>query len=235
MVVCPVCQTQNDEFAIVCSSCKSYIQNRIANLDFFDTIWKVIESPRRAFHDITLAEHKNYSLLLFALFGVALSLTGFWYFRLGPRFDSLLDLLAGAVGAGIVIGFLAAFLFTVLFETFARMFGGKGSVRSSLAILAYATTPVSISLAFILPIELLSFGMFLFTRNPDPFTVKPGLYLTLIGTDCAVGVWAYVLGVLGAAVSKQMSVLKALIAVTAAAGISLGALFLSAGYLLGRL
>ena len=33
MVVCPVCGIQNDEYAIVCGSCKSYIQNRIANLD----------------------------------------------------------------------------------------------------------------------------------------------------------------------------------------------------------
>ena len=235
MVVCPVCGTQNDEYAIVCGSCKSFIQNRIANLDFFDTVWKVIESPRRAFHDITLAEHKNYSLLLFALFGISLSLTGFWYFRLGPRFDSLLDLLAAAAGSGVVIGIVAAFLFTAAFEVLARIFGGKGTVRSSLGILAYATTPVSLSLVLILPIELLTFGMFLFTRNPDPYTVKPGMYLTLIGTDCAVGIWAVVLGIIGAAVSKQMSAIKAIVAITVAAGISLGILFLSAAYVLGRL
>jgi hypothetical protein len=232
MVICPVCKTQNDEYAIVCRDCKSYIQNRIANLDFFDTVWKVIESPRKAFHDITLAEHKNYSLLLFSLFGIALSFTGFWYFRLGSRFESLLDLLAGATGIGVIVGLLSAILFTALFEIVARLLGGKGSVRNSLGILAYATTPVSLSLALILPIELLTFGMYLFTRNPDPYTFKPALYVTLIGTDCVVGLWAFVLGTLGAAVSKQISVVRSIVSVVAAASLSIGALFLAAEYVL---
>lgn len=232
MVICPVCKTQNDEYAIVCHSCKSYIQNRIANLDFFDTVWKVIESPRKAFHDITLAEHKNYSLLLFSLFGVALSFTGFWYFRLGSRFESLLDLLAGATGIGVIVGLLSAILFTALFEIVVRLLGGKGSVRNSLGILAYATTPVSLSLVLILPIELLTFGMYLFTRNPDPYTFKPALYVTLIGTDCAVGLWAFVLGILGAAVSKQISLVRSIVSVAAAASLSIGVLFLTAKYVL---
>ena len=232
MIICPVCKTQNDEYAVVCSSCKSYIQNRIANLDFFDMVWKVIESPRSAFHDITLAEHKNYSLLLFSLFGIGLSFTGFWYFRLGARFESLLDLLAGATGTGLIVGFVSAILFTGLYEIMVRLLGGKGSLKNSLAILAYSTTPVSLSLALILPIELLTFGMYLFTRNPDPYTFKPAMYVTLIGTDCVLGLWAFVLGILGTAVSKQLSLIKSIISVTAAVFVSLGALLLAAEYLL---
>jgi hypothetical protein len=232
MITCAVCKTQNDEYAIVCTSCKSYIQNRIPNLDFFDTVWKVIESPRTAFHDITLAEHKNYSLLLFSLFGIALSFTGFWYFRLGLRFESLLDLLAVATGVGVIVGFVCAILVTGLFEILARLFGGKGSVRNSLAVLAYATTPVSLTLVLILPVELLTFGMYLFTANPDPYTFKPGLYVTLIGADTAVGLWAFVLAILGAVVGKQMSLIKSVVSVTAATTLSIGALFLIAKYLL---
>ncbi len=235
MIVCPVCRSENDEYAITCTSCRSYVQNRIANLDFFETVWKVIESPRRAFHDITLADHKNYSLVLFALFGISLALTGFWYFRVGSRFESLLDLLAGAVGVGIILGFVVAILLTTLFEILARIFGGKGTVRSSLGILAYATTPVSLSLLLILPVELLTFGMFLFTRNPDPSVLKPGLYTTLLAADGAVGIWALALGVVGAAVSKQMPVFKSLVTVAIAATVTLGVVFLAAAYLLGAL
>jgi hypothetical protein len=228
MITCGVCKTENDEFAITCRNCKSYIQNRIPNLDFFDTVWKVIESPREAFHDITLAEHKNYSLLLFALFGIGLALTGFWYFKLGSRFESILDLMAEAIAIGIVLGFVSAALFSVLFSLTIKMMGGKWGVRNSLGILAYATTPVSLSLAFILPVELLSFGMYLFTSNPDPYTLKPGIYVALISFDCAMALWAFVLSVVGASVSKQLSVVKSLVVILITSGMTFSILYLLA-------
>ena len=235
MITCSVCKTQNDEYAITCGNCKSYIQNRIPNLDFFETVWKVIESPKKAFHDITLAEHKNYSLLLFALFGVALSFTGFWYFRLGTRFDSLLDLLGKAAGIGIIVGFASAVLFTLFFEMMIKLFGGKGTVRNSLGLLAYATTPVALSLVMILPIELLTFGMFLFTSNPDPSTIKPGMYVTLIAFDALMALWAVMLGIMGASVGKQVSYGKAVISVVVSTAGSLGVLFMVARYLVRTL
>jgi len=228
MITCGVCKTENDEFAITCRSCKSYIQNRIANLDFFETIWKVIESPRKAFHDITLAEHKNYSILLFVLFGVGLSFTGFWYFQLGSHFESLLDLLAEASGIGVALGLLCSLLFTVVFDGLMRIMGEKGTFRNSLGILAYSTTPVSLTLVLILPIELLSFGMYLFTSNPNPYTIKPGLFVALIAFDSAMALWAFGLSVVGISVSKQISAVKSIFAAFLTTVISLGILFLAA-------
>lgn len=226
MITCRVCNTENDEYAIVCGNCKSYIQNRIANLDFFPTVWKVIETPKKAFHDITLAEHKNYSLLLFSLFGIALSFTGFWYFKLGSRFDSLFDVLAAAGGVGIIVGFLSAALCTTVFEITMKIAKGKGRARNSLGVLAYATTPVSLSLVMILPIELLTFGMYLFTSNPDPYSIKPGMFIALVSFDSLMALWTFVLAVIAASVAKQISVIKASAAMLATAAISLGILFL---------
>lgn len=228
MIKCRVCNTENDEFAVICLNCKSFIQNRVTNLDFFATVWKVIESPRKAFHEITLAEHKNYSLLLFSMFGVGLSFTAFWYFRLGTRFESLLDLLAKATIIGIGLGLASAILFTFVFELLVRMTRGKGTVRSSLAILAYSTTPVSLTLFLILPVELLTFGMYLFTSNPDPYSIKPALYVALLSFDTAMALWAFVLLVIGTSVSKQLSVLKSVFSALVASAISLGILFLLA-------
>lgn len=233
MKTCSVCHTENDEFAVVCSHCKSYIQNRIPNLDFFETAWKVIESPRNAFHDITLAEHKNYSLLLFSLFGVALSFTGFWYFRLGSRYASLLDVLAAASVSGIILGLISAVVFTAVFEIMIRVLKGKGTVRNSMGLLAYATTPVSLSLVLILPVELLTFGMYLFTSNPDPYSIKPGMYLALIGVDAAMGLWTFILGVTAAAVGKQLSMVKSFLAMLVTTTVSLGALYVAARAVVG--
>ncbi len=232
MIVCKVCNTENDEFATVCRACKSFIQNRITNLDFFETVWKVIETPRKAFHDITLAEHKNYSLLLFSFFGVALALTGFWHFRLGSRFESLLDLLAEATLAGLGLGLVASILFTLVFHALAAVFGGKGTLKDSLATLAYATTPVSITLFLVLPVELLTFGMYLFTSNPDPYSIKPASFVVLVAFDAAMGLWSFVLFVVGGTVSKQISGLKSLVSAFVTSVVCLGALFLLAKSLL---
>jgi hypothetical protein len=232
MIRCSTCGHENDEFATVCVQCKGFLQNRIPNLDFYDTVWKVIESPRKAFHDITLAEHKNYSLLMFILFGIGLSFTGFWYFQLGSRYESLLDLLAAGTLFGIPLGLVSAIVFTGFFHIGARLVGGKGGVRNSLAILAYATTPVSLSLILILPIELLTFGMYLFTANPHPYTIKPELYVTLIAVDGIIALWALVLATVGASVSKQISVWRAFLPVIATMCLSLGLLFYAAKLLL---
>jgi hypothetical protein len=77
--------------------------------------------------------------------------------------------------------------------------------------------------------------MYLFTANPDPYTFKPGLYVTLIGADSVLGLWAFALAILGAIVGKQLSPIKSAVSVTAAVALSIGALFLAATYLLHHL
>ena len=116
MIQCPVCRAENDDFAITCSECKGFIQDRVPNLNLFETGWTVLESPHKAFRTITLAEHKNYVLFLFTLFGISLSFTGFWLFRLGRYFDNLLDLIGSALSAGIVLGLAAAVFETLTYH-----------------------------------------------------------------------------------------------------------------------
>jgi hypothetical protein len=232
MIVCNVCKHENDDYVTVCVQCKGYIQNRIPNLDFFDTVWNVIESPRRAFHDITLAEHKNYSLLLFSLFGVALSFAAFWYFQMGNRFDSLLDLLSRATLLGIGVGYIAAFVFTFTVHAIISLFGGRKGIRNTLAVLAYSTTPIAISLVTILPIELLTFGMYMFTANPHPYTIKPDLYIVLLGFDVGLSLWALALAIAGFHIGKRMKLWQSALAVLIGGSISMTILFLLAKYLL---
>jgi len=232
MIVCNVCKQENDDYATICIQCKGYVQNRIPNLDFFETVWSVVESPRRAFHNITLAEHKNYSLLLFSLFGVGLSFTAFWYFKLGNHFDSLIDLLSRATLLGIGAGYCAAFVFTFIVHFFARLFGGRKGIRNSFAVLAYSTTPIALSLVAILPIELLTFGMYMFTANPHPYTIKPEMYVVLLGVDGALAVWALALAIAGFHISKRMKLWQSTLAVLIGGSISMTLLFLLAKYLL---
>ncbi len=230
MIRCTVCQTENDEYATTCIRCRGFLQNRILNLDFFQTAWSVIESPRKAFHDVTLAEHKNYSLVLFSLLGISLSFTGFWYYRAGERFDSLLTLIVWGILGGVVLGLVLAPLISLVHFVAARILRGKSGYRNSLGVVAYSLTPVVLSLIFILPVELLTFGIYLFTSNPSPYTIKPASFVTLVGFDILVGLWAIQLAVLGTVVSHRLSYIRSVIVVVFTLGAVLGLLaFLGEG------
>ncbi len=208
MLTCPVCQFENDEFAVLCGRCKAFIQNRIPNLDLFDTAWGILEKPRAAFRQIAVADHKNFSLFLFALFGICLSFTGLWYFRLGDRFSTLLDLIIKGLLAGPILGLAVCVPLVLVFHLASIIVGGKASLRTSLALIAYSLTPVVLSLFFVLPIELLTFGIYLFTSNPHPCVVKPLSYVVLVGLDGLVSFWTILLVVVGGTVAHGLSIVR---------------------------
>ena len=213
MLRCPSCSYDNDDFATVCLQCKSYLQNRVPNLNFFETAWGIIESPRATFRTITLAEHKNYVFFLFACFGVSVSFTTFFYLKLGSYFDSLLFLIPWALGSGVVGGMILAPLLSLFLHLVARVLGSNQRFRNSNALFAYSLIPIVLSIILILPIELLTFGMYLFTSNPHPYVIKPVSFLLLMGFDTLMAGWAITLAVIGMTVVYRFSVLKAVGAV----------------------
>ncbi len=226
MLTCPSCSFENDEFATICIQCKSFLQNRVPNLDFFETAWGVIESPRATFRRITMAEHKNYVLLLSALFGIAVSFTTFWYLELGRFFDSLLFLVPTALGWGIIGGLILTPILSLMSHLVGRALGSGQRYRNSNALLAYALVPVGLSLVLILPIELLTFGMYLFTSNPHPYVIKPVSFVILVGFDIIMALWSIGLVVLGMTVTYRFSLWKAAQAVTMLLFVAVGAYYL---------
>jgi len=228
MIKCTVCLAENDDFATTCIKCRAFLQDRVPNLNLFETSWQVIESPSKAFRKIALAEHKNYVLFLFSLLGVSLAFTAFWYFRLGTRFESLLDLIPAAVGLGIILGLVSAFVVSGVYHLLAKTMGGMMGFRGSLGVLGYSMTPVAFSLVLILPIELLTFGMFLFTGNPHPYVMKPVSYVLLLGFDTLIAVWTLALAVTGTSVGHRLSILKSLIVVFVTLGLFAGGMIFAA-------
>ena len=211
MIMCSVCHSENDQYASICKKCGGFLQNRIPNLDLFDVLWKIIETPRNAFRLIMRAEHKNYALFLYSLSGIAVTFAGFWHFKLGNRFDNILLIILPAILLGIFIGIALCPIASLLHWGLSKMLGNKSSFRNSLGITSYSLLPVVLSLLFVLPIELLTFGMYFFTFNPPPITIKPISYVLLIGLDIALTVWAWVLLIIGTAVGGQISFWKSIL------------------------
>jgi hypothetical protein len=57
--------------------------------------------------------------------------------------------------------------------------------------------PAILSAVFILPIEFLTFGIYFFTSNPSPYTIKPASYILLLCLDGLFALWSIVLLFIG--------------------------------------
>lgn len=209
MRTCPTCGTNNDDYAVVCSNCKGFLQNRVPNLDLFDTAWGILHAPTKTFRRIALAEHKNYVIALFCLFGVAVSFSAFWYFKIGEHFDTLLGVIIAALLGGPPLGLALWLLLTGLYWGVAKMFGVPASFRNAYSVLAYSFLPIILTLPIVLPIELLTFGMYLFTSNPSPYVIKPVSFVVLAGFDAVMSIWTIVLVTAGSVVVHRASALRA--------------------------
>jgi hypothetical protein len=211
MIICSICKIENDQYATICKSCGGFLQNRVPNLDLFSTLWEMIENPKNAFRLIMRAEHKNYSLFLYCLFGVSLSFTGFWFWRIGEIFENILLLIFWALVSGILMGIVLCPFLTSWHWILSVMLKGKATFKTSLGIMSYSFLPIIISSIFILPIKLLTFGMYLYTFNPHPFTVKPLVYSILIGLDIVLILWSILLSMIGTKIGYHLSVGKSII------------------------
>jgi hypothetical protein len=214
MIICTVCKTENDRYATVCKKCGGFLQNKVPNLDLFNTFWRIIENPSDAFKIIALSEHKNYAWLIYCLFGINIIFIEFWAFGMGDKFGNLLTLILGAMIAGIPSGICLCLAVCSIHCILSKIGGGKGSFRISLGITSYSLMPMIISLFIILPIKLSIFGMYLFTFNPHPMALKPALYIILIVFDVLLLVWSFLLLVAGTRVGSQISLWKSILIIS---------------------
>jgi hypothetical protein len=220
---CPVCGTENDDFAVVCVSCKGYIQAKVDTLDLFQTIWGLTESPGTTFRRIGLAGSKNYVVLLTFAFGIALVYALLWHGNYGVREPQLITLLGIGLLVGPVLGVALFFVLSRLLSAVSRLTGRKITGRNAFALFAYAASPVVLSLVIVFPIEIAVFGVYLFDNNPPPIVLNPLAFIVLGGLDVIAGAWSVVLLGIGIRVmgggNRLMSVV--LTAVVSAAILSL--------------
>jgi hypothetical protein len=196
-MTCGVCNTENDRLALVCKQCGGYLQTKIENLDLFATSWGIIERPRETLHAIAIARHKNYAIVLSAAAGFALIYFLFWYIKAGEYTDSLLNVIAAGTATGPFVGIAAVLVCSLLVRLWAGLLSSPARFWQIYAITSYALVPVTISAVLFLPIEFMTFGLYLFMKNPSPYVLKPASYVILMGLDGAFALWSAALLVAG--------------------------------------
>ena len=197
MIACPVCSTINHHLAITCSSCGSYVQHKVDNLNLFETMWKVIESPRKGFHEIAISRYKNYAIFLSAVAGIGFTFTIFWFLKIGEAIPELIKLLSMGIGLGPFVGIIWMLVFALIVKTISSIARSRISFRNIFAISAYALVPILLTIFSILPIEILTFGSFMFMRTPSPYSLKPFSYGAVMTIDGLCGLWAIILFMIG--------------------------------------
>lgn len=210
MITCPICHTSNHHLQVICTSCGGFVQQRIDTLDLFKTIGKAIESPGKAFHSIAIAEHKNYSLVLGAFSGYALTSFIFWYIHAGDIARLFIEVLVAGAILGPFVGIVVFFLHIIFSRFVIRAFGYSTKFRNLMSVIAYTLFPLIISSFFILPVELITFGIFLFTKSPNPFSLLPASAMILFGINALFVLWFLILHIKSVEALLDISLVKSI-------------------------
>ncbi len=197
VVTCPNCGTENPFYKFTCSKCKAYLRDKIFNLDLWQLIGMLIESPVNAFNRIIQSEHKNFIMLITLLF----SIRAFINSRFLSIFLSGESTLRFSLETGLLISLGASVVILWMFTTIlfiANKFSGlKTRFRDNNAVLIYSILPYSFALIILFPIELIIFGGYLFSDNPSPFILKPAIAYTLLSFEGLLILWGISLSVTG--------------------------------------
>jgi RNA polymerase subunit RPABC4/transcription elongation factor Spt4 len=192
-VKCKKCNHINPPYKNICTECKSYLRERVVNIDLWNTILLIIEEPAKAFRQIIFSEHKNF--IIFLTFFISLKNL------IIARFISVPEL--GANGASVSLIFsliLMILITTVLTSSFSFiqniLYSRKNITlrfQDFYAVYVYSFIPYLFGLIFIFPVELIVLGGDIFSNNPYSFQIKPLISYILIGVELITIIWSFFL------------------------------------------
>ncbi|MFH0733652.1 MAG: hypothetical protein V1773_03650 [bacterium] len=191
-IKCANCETENPSYRFVCLKCKSYIRERVFNIDFWLTFWKTFESPVKTFSNVIFAEHKNFLSFILFLVSVKLSVNTFVLSNLiNPKTNLTSNIIENLFF--LIISFFAVFVISaVLLKIILKVSNINSRFKDNLAILTYAQTPLLFSLFFIFPVQLGVFGIHWFIFNPNPIMIKSTVAYTFMGIDLILIIWGFI-------------------------------------------
>jgi hypothetical protein len=211
---CKNCSAENPFYQLICIKCNSYLRERVVNIDLWDTIGKMIETPSIVFQRIIFAEHKNFTFLL--TFFIALKiLINSLIVRPYLTLDSYLsnNLFVYSV-LSIVFVYVLVYVSAIVLKIFTGIFNLKSRVGDNSAVIIYAFIPYIFGLIILFPVELVLFGQYLFSVNPSPFMLKEFASYVVLGIEGILFLWSIMwlfFGINSFTKNKIFSILTSLI------------------------
>jgi hypothetical protein len=190
---CKNCSHINPIYKNICVECKSYLRERVVNIDLWTTIQLIIEDPELAFRQIIFAEHKNF--ITFITFFIAIKNL------IISRFLTVPELGTDGVSTSFIVSlFLMILIILILSSSFIfvqNLNYKKQNInlrfKDIYSINIYSFIPYLFGLVFIFPVELVVLGGDIFSNNPYSFQIKPLFTYILIGVEFITIIWSFYL------------------------------------------
>jgi len=190
VVVCKNCNSENPFYELICNNCKSYLRERIYNIDLWKTIGLLIESPSRAFKTIIFSEHKNFLILLFILVSGKMLLNGIFLTIYFKKWNAYLSGYFGSYVIILIFTMIMILIFSEIFSEVTKTLGVKTKFKDNFSIITYSFLPFTFGFLILFPIELILFGEYLFYYNPSPFIIKETFAYILLSFEAILIIWS---------------------------------------------
>ena len=192
-ITCKNCNHENPYYQLTCKNCDSYLRERVVNIDLWNTLGKLIESPVKAFEKIIQAEHKNFIFILPVLIAIKLLIDSMLIASNLLKNENIFS--RYLINYLIVLGgfIILVLIYSLLLKYFNKLFTLQTRIRDNFAIIIYTFVPIIFALVFVFPIELTLFGRFLFSFNPSPFMIKEFPAYVLLGFEVLLILWSFFL------------------------------------------
>lgn len=195
-ISCPNCGEYNFDYEIKCKNCKSFIRERIVNLDLGETLIQLIDSPTEAFHRIKFSEHKNYLIVLLIFLSIR--------FLIISRFISV-PFTENSTNLSVLILWVISFIITISLLTIVSFVLQKiflvnkvnARFKDILSVVVYSFVPNVFALIILFPIELVFYGEFIFSNNPYPYQIKESIFYFLLTLEALTIIWSVFLMTIG--------------------------------------
>ncbi|MBN2571790.1 MAG: hypothetical protein JXA68_06650 [Ignavibacteriales bacterium] len=195
-IVCKNCNSENDLFRLNCYNCNALLRTRVVNIDLWKTVGRIVENPIKAFKEIIQAEHKNFIFILLFFLGIKYFANALFFSESVYKVDVINNFIwiNWIVFSGIF--FLFVFSFSMLITFVNKSFKIQTRYRDNLSIYIYSFIPQLFALITLLPIEFALFGQYWFTKNPEPFVIRPVASYILFILEIICIIWSVLLFIL---------------------------------------
>lgn len=192
-LVCKNCETENPFYQLNCKNCKAYLRDRIINIDFWSTLWKIIESPVTAFSNIIHSEHKNFVIVLTFLLSIKYFINSLIFTNALNININTLDYLVINFGLSLGYTIVIVHLFALAVTFLNKVLGVQNRFKDNISIYVYSTLPLILGGIFLFVIEYALFGHYFLTFDPSPFLLKKTAAYTITGIEGILVLWSLLL------------------------------------------
>ncbi len=197
VLICNNCNKENAFYLMICSNCNSFLRSKIPNIDLWETIGKLIESPLQAFDRIIQAENKNFVVTLMIIVCVKLSLATMIIYNAFFSINAIPITFFNALLLGGVPSIVLLVAFSLIITFSNKLFGIENRFKDNFAIYIFGFIPLIGGLVVLTPIQFALFGEYWFTFNPSPLLMKPTASLILLIIEGLLFVWSSILFIVG--------------------------------------